>query len=150
MGFITDFWTKSGSQYRIDDEAGTVACIGPDAFPPRRVDAGYLRSGPLGQEVAPPVYDKRFIVVWAQPDEQGREVLRTSLVTRIERHIHEPHEGEIDVTVADGPLSKNRVQVTLQDGTAATAGPVSLTSRKCRELISALERALAEIEGRDV
>lgn len=71
---MIEFITKSGSIYRINMSARTVECIEPpeSAFPPRLVSTEF--------DLAIPKVGARYIAVWAQPNEHGHTLMRTSIV----------------------------------------------------------------------
>ena len=75
---MIEFITQSGSTYRVDMSARTVECIEPpeSAFPPRKVSELH---GPYAPEVG-----KRYLAVWAQPNEHGHTIMRTSIVVDVE------------------------------------------------------------------
>lgn len=79
---MIDFYTKSGSHYRIDMAARTVECVAPPevAFPARLVLRGMASDS--GPDV--PVVGRPYIAFWSEPDELGRAFMRTSLVVRSE------------------------------------------------------------------
>ena len=68
---MIDFLTSSGSHYRVDPASRTVECLSPPdrAFGPRVAKAETFRRPEVGA---------RFFAVWEEPDDRGRQYLRTS------------------------------------------------------------------------
>jgi hypothetical protein len=73
---ITDFWIKSGSHYRADDEANTVECLGPEVFPPHKI----VLAIPAIPEVG-----RRMRVMWADGGPYGKASMSTSDVVLVEQ-----------------------------------------------------------------
>lgn len=74
---IADIHTASGSHYRADDEAQTVECVGPEPFPPYKVDNVTLGLGAI-------VAGRRMSVTWADGrGPYGKAVMHTSIVERV-------------------------------------------------------------------
>ena len=76
---VIDFWTRN-SHYRLNEEARTVECVGPNPFPPTPIDK-YERTREM-LVVGSPV-----TVRWAEgvpSPYRGKAVMQTSVIQRIE------------------------------------------------------------------